>query len=221
MKTVIVTGAAGNLASAVLRTLLDSGYHVVATVLANSPVAVDAHAHLDVHAVDASKPEEVKKFVSEIASKHGTIDGLIHLVGGYAGGKLEDTTPEQLQSMHALNFETAYHYVQPVFAVMKKQGGGKMILVGSRPGKSAAAAKTSVAYGLSKSLVFRLAEIVNEEGKETNIRAVVVVPSTIDTPANRKSMPKADFSKWNRPEDIAKRMEEVLSGKDKSQIIEF
>jgi len=108
-----------------------------------------------------------------------------------------------------------------VLRQMKLQQGGRIILVGSRPGRYPDAARTSVAYGFSKSLVFRLAEIVNLEGREKNIHAAVIVPSTIDTPANRKAMPKADFTKWNRPEDIAEKMEAILAGRDDSAVIEF
>jgi short-subunit dehydrogenase len=105
---------------------------------------------------------------------------------------------------------------------MKHQpSGGKIIMVGSRPGKNPTSAKTAVAYALSKSLIFRLAEIVNEEDKSKNISATVFVPGTIDTEANRKAMPDADFSKWNKPVDIANRMEKVLSGEETAAVIEF
>ena len=222
MKTIIVTGAAGNLAAAVLKVFLEKGYRVLATVLAGGSPSANAHPNLLVHAVDASQPEAVRNFVEEMTKEHGSLDGLIHLVGGYAGGRLTDTTPQAMHSMLALNFDTAFHYVQPVMTqMMEQKAGGKIILVGSRPGMHPSAAQTAVAYGLSKSLIFRLAELINLEGRDKSISATVIVPGTIDTPANRKSMPKADFSRWNPPEEIAARMEEVFSGIEKATVIEF
>src|SRR5688572_3959513 len=124
MKNIIVSGAAGNLAAAVLRELLDKGYRVIATVRSGTDAAVAAHPNLEVHAVDASVPVEPARLIREIAAQHGTVDGLVHLVGGYAGGKLAETSTEATRSMLALNFETAFHYVQPALEQMKNQAGG-------------------------------------------------------------------------------------------------
>ena len=86
---------------------------------------------------------------------------------------------------------------------MMKQGSGRIFLVGSRPGSDMRYSKGMVAYGLAKSLNFRLAELMNDEAKGSNVVTSVLVPSTIDTPQNRKSMPDADFSTWVKPEEIA------------------
>ncbi|MEP7169524.1 MAG: short-chain dehydrogenase, partial [Bacteroidota bacterium] len=81
--------------------------------------------------------------------------------------------------------------------------GGKIILIGSEPGKDGSKAKGSVAYGFTKSLLFRLAELINAEGRDKNISAHVIIPTTMDTPQNRAAMPKADFSKWTTPEKVS------------------
>jgi NAD(P)-dependent dehydrogenase (short-subunit alcohol dehydrogenase family) len=86
---------------------------------------------------------------------------------------------------------------------MMKQNGGRIFLIGSRPGLDATDSKGMVAYGLGKSLIFRLAELLNDEGEAQGVVTSVVVPSTIDTPQNRKAMPKADFNRWVKPEEIA------------------
>jgi NAD(P)-dependent dehydrogenase (short-subunit alcohol dehydrogenase family) len=86
---------------------------------------------------------------------------------------------------------------------MMKQNSGNIFLIGSRPGLNAAAGKGMVAYGLGKSLIFRLAELMNDEAKGHNVTTSVVVPGTIDTPQNRKAMPDANFSNWVKPEAIA------------------
>ena len=86
---------------------------------------------------------------------------------------------------------------------MMKQNSGRIFIIGSKPGLNAVNSKGMVAYGLAKSLIFRLAELMNAEAKGTNVVTSVIVPSTIDTPQNRKAMPDADPAKWVRPEAIA------------------
>ena len=119
---------------------------------------------------------------------------------------------------------TAFNIVQPVLKQMLTQsGGGRIVLIGSKPGMSAKEAKGSVAYGLSKSLLFRLAEIINIEGKGKNVFASVIVPGTIDTPQNRAAMPGANFSDWIKAEDLAGIIEFVFSEKAislRDQVIE-
>jgi NAD(P)-dependent dehydrogenase (short-subunit alcohol dehydrogenase family) len=86
---------------------------------------------------------------------------------------------------------------------LSRPAGGRFILVGARPGLVSKAGKDFFAYSVSKSMVFKLAEMINAEGEGKNVSATVIVPSVIDTDANRKSMPDADFSDWVSPEQIA------------------
>jgi NAD(P)-dependent dehydrogenase (short-subunit alcohol dehydrogenase family) len=124
-------------------------------------------------------------------------------VGGFAMGDIAGTSTGDIMKQYKLNFETAYNMVRPIFIEMKKQNTGRIFLVGSRPGLDATSGKGMIAYGLAKSLVFRLAELMNEEGKAHNIVTSVIIPGTIDTPQNRLAMPDADFSKWVSAEEIA------------------
>jgi NAD(P)-dependent dehydrogenase (short-subunit alcohol dehydrogenase family) len=124
-------------------------------------------------------------------------------VGGFAMGHIADTSTADILKQYKLNFETAYNIARPVFVQMMKQNGGRIFLIGSRPGLDATDSKGMVAYGLGKSLIFRLAELLNDEGEAQGVVTSVVVPSTIDTPQNRKAMPKADFNRWVKPEEIA------------------
>jgi NAD(P)-dependent dehydrogenase (short-subunit alcohol dehydrogenase family) len=124
-------------------------------------------------------------------------------VGGFAMGKIAETRSSDILKQYKLNFETAYHTARPVFLQMIKQKTGRIFLIGSKPGLDARNGKGMVAYGLAKLLIFRLAELMNDEAKGTNVVTNVIVPSTIDTPQNREAMPDADFSKWVRPEAIA------------------
>jgi len=140
-----------------------------------------------------------------IASLSGrrNIDIAVLTVGGFTMAGIPETSISDINKQVQLNFSTAYNIARPLFQQMKRQGHGRIFLVGSRPGMDMHRSKGMVAYGLSKSLVFRLAELMNEEAKDTDVVTQVIVPSTIDTPQNRKAMPDADTSKWVKPETIA------------------
>ena len=204
MKTIIVTGASGNIGQAVVKKFMAEGYMVVSTLAPNDPTGIAIQGkNLETAMVDLAKEEEARQFVEFAAAKHGNIDAAVLTVGGFAMGKIADTKTADVLKQYQLNFETAYNVARPVFLQMMLQGYGRIFLTGSRPGHDMKNSNGMVAYGLSKSLLFRLAELMNEEAKATNIVTSVVVPSTIDTPQNRKSMSDADFSKWVKPEAIA------------------
>ena len=204
MKTIIVTGASGNLGQMVVKKFLAEKYVVVGTVIPNDPMKIDIDdKNFETEVVDLMNEEASSEFTGRIINRHGNIDAAVLTAGGFAMGKIGDTKTTDIARQYKLNFETAYHIAKPVFLQMMKQGYGRIFLVGSRPGLSMHHSKGMVAYGLSKSLIFRLAELMNDEAKGTNVVISVVVPSTIDTATNRKSMPDADFSKWVKPEAIA------------------
>ena len=143
------------------------------------------------------------KFVAAMVSKYENIEAVVLTVGGFALGKIADTKTGDIEKQYKLNFETAYNIARPAFAHMMEKKTGRIFLIGSRPGMNATDGKGMIAYGLAKSLLFRLAALMNEESKGTNVVTSVIVPSTIDTPPNRKSMPDADFDAWVKPEAIA------------------
>jgi NAD(P)-dependent dehydrogenase (short-subunit alcohol dehydrogenase family) len=126
-------------------------------------------------------------------------------------GKIEATSGDDLKKQLALNFDTAYNVARPVYRHMVANNYGRIVLIGSRPALQPADGKNMIAYAMSKSLLFRLAEYINAESKGKNVTATVIVPSTIDTPPNRKSMPDADPSKWVKPGDLAEIMQFVIS----------
>ena len=131
------------------------------------------------------------------------LSAAILTVGGFAMGHIAETKTADIMKQYKLNFETAYNIARPVFLQMMKQNGGRIFLIGSRPGLEAKSGKGMIAYGLAKSLIFRLAELMNEEGKAHNVVTCVIVPSTIDTPQNRKAMPDANPNNWVKAEEIA------------------
>ncbi|HUR66788.1 MAG TPA: SDR family NAD(P)-dependent oxidoreductase [Chitinophagaceae bacterium] len=204
MKTAIITGASGNMGQAVVRKFLAEDYHVIGTVIPSDPVKINIdHSSFETSHADLMNEDATGEMLKAVIAKQGSIDAAVLTVGGFAMGKIADTKAADILKQYKLNFETAYHMARPVFGQMMKQGSGRIFLIGSRPGLDMHNSKGMVAYGLSKSLIFRLAELMNEEAKDTNVTVSVVVPSTIDTPQNRASMPQADFSKWVRPEAIA------------------
>lgn len=201
---VIVTGASGNLGQAVVRKFMGEGYFVIGSIIPNDPVPVDFPADkFEKVVVDLQSAEDSEKFVASIISKHKTIDAAVLTVGGFAMGKIAETRTSDVVQQYKLNFEATYNVARPVFIQMLKQNRGRIFMIGSKPGIDARNSKGMVAYGLAKSLIFRLAELMNHEAKGHNVVTSVVVPSTIDTPQNRKSMPDANFDNWVKAEAIA------------------
>ncbi len=204
MKTAIVTGASGNMGQAVARKFLAGGFRVIGTVIPNDPVKMEITNPLfSTTTADLLNEEAAAALVQDVAGNYGSIDAAVLTVGGFAMGKIAGTKTADISKQIKLNFETAYNVARPVFEQMLKQGSGHIFLIGSRPGSDMHNSKGMVAYGLAKSLIFRLAELMNDEAKGTHVVTSVVVPSTIDTPQNRASMPDADFDKWVKPEAIA------------------
>ena len=204
MKTAIVTGASGNMGQAVIKKFIDEGYKVIGTIIPNDPVPIDFPGDkLEKVVVDLMNEDDSSKFITTVTSKYGSVDAAVLTVGGFAMGSIAETKTSDIAKQYKLNFETAYNVARPVFVQMMKQGSGRIFIIGSKPGLSSVNSKGMVAYGLAKSLIFRLAELMNADAKGTNVVVSVIVPSTIDTPQNRKSMPDADPAKWVKPESIA------------------
>jgi NAD(P)-dependent dehydrogenase (short-subunit alcohol dehydrogenase family) len=200
-KISLITGARGNMGRALVNRFAADGFHVI---------GVDAHsgdgnAHFESHALDLMSEEAAHAFVQSMIAKHARIDAAVLTVGGFAMGSIAETKTSDIAHQYKLNFETMYNVARPVFLQMLKQGRGRLFLVGARPALSAAGSKGMIAYGLAKSLVFRVAEIMNDEAKAdgADVTVNVIVPSIIDTPQNRAAMPDADFSKWVTPDQIA------------------
>jgi NAD(P)-dependent dehydrogenase (short-subunit alcohol dehydrogenase family) len=207
-KNVLITGAAGNLGMAVTKKFLREGWNVYAL----GEKGQNEQEALLMN-IEEGRPEIVfgdlndayssAKTVRQIWHNHGKIDAAVLLVGGFAMNDINATTSEQLEKMMRLNVFTAYNILQPMHQLMSENGGGHFSLVGARPALVPADAKGALAYALSKGVLFQLADIINSTTADSNISAHVVVPSIIDTPQNRESMPKSDFSAWVKPETIA------------------
>ena len=207
-KIAIVTGASGNLGQAVAKRFIEDGCKVIGTVHIGDTKQIKLPSDkFEQVAIDLADETATSEFIANQISKNKQLDIAVLTVGGFAMGNVADTSTSEINKQYKLNFETAYNTARPIFLQMKKQGTGRIFLIGSRPGLAAAAGKNMIAYSLAKSLLFHLAQLLNDEAKGSDIFTAVVVPGTIDTPQNRQSMPKADFKSWVKPEQIA----EVIS----------
>jgi NAD(P)-dependent dehydrogenase (short-subunit alcohol dehydrogenase family) len=203
-RNIIITGAGGNLGSAVVEKFKREGYHIIALLDPGKNHEVEEAD--DSYEVDVTDEKAVAEFIKEYHLQYGDVDALAFLVGGYASGGIAETSQADLEKMFLLNFFSAFHLVKGFLPFMKAQDKGTFLFVGARPALQVEDAGRTLAYSLSKKLVISLAEIVGEETKNTPIRSHVFVPSIIDTPPNRESMPDADFSKWVRADEIAEAM---------------
>lgn len=202
---VLITGAGGSLGRACVKKYVEEGCQVIALLSPGKRNIFENQPSVSVYHVDLSDEINTNEVLQTIIETHNQINAGLILVGGYAGGSIKESSGREIQKMIDLNFYTAYFISKQLFAHMASQKeGGRLVFVGSKPSIEGKGGKNAVGYTLSKSLVFKLAELLNEEGNNQEVVASVVVPSTIDTEDNRKSMPKADPSRWVKPEEIAR-----------------
>ncbi|HEY0678169.1 MAG TPA: SDR family NAD(P)-dependent oxidoreductase [Chitinophagaceae bacterium] len=214
MKTIIVTGANGNLGVAVVKKFLDEGYNVVGIDFSGTNLEQSLHnPGFELHSVDLTDEEAVESFANAAIKKFGSIDGAFLLAGGFAMGGIHTVTNKEIQKMFTLNFETAFNISRVLFPHMLKNGHGRLVFIGARPALIPAQGKGMMAYSLTKSLLFNYADMLNEEARGKDVVASVIVPSTIDTELNRKSMPDADPANWVKPCQLADVMEFITSAK--------
>ncbi|MGN6531883.1 MAG: SDR family NAD(P)-dependent oxidoreductase [Ginsengibacter sp.] len=202
-KVAIVTGASGNLGKAVVKKFLDENYQVIGLNHKKNEQEFSTDSAMEEIVIDLRNEEECKEKIEGIVNDYKRIDVAVLTAGGFAMGDISTTSSDGIHQQFQLNFETAYHIARPVFLQMMTQNSGRIFLIGSRAGLEVSNAKGVIAYALSKSLLFRLAEIMNAEGKKKNVVVSVIVPSIIDTPQNRQSMPVVDFNHWVKASEIA------------------
>lgn len=202
MKLVVVSGASGNLGKAVVTYFLNQSFQVIGLVHSSSKrtEVIDNYLEMEVDLLDENATQAC---VASILEKYAKIDIAILTAGGFKSGKIAKTSTEDLEHQYRLNFLTAFNFARPALLQMKEQESGRLFFIGSHPGMDTRKGTNNVAYSLSKSQLFQLANIFNAETEDLDIKTYVVVPSTIDTPENREAMPKADYSKWEKPEAIA------------------
>lgn len=209
-KVVLVTGGTGGLGRAVTMAFLEAGAKVIVTYMnpeEYAPVAAATEragaAPLAGANVDVTDEEAVRKFIAGIIATYGRLDILVNTVGGYAGGvNLWEVNPREYDRMLQLNLKSGFVLARAVTPQMIKQNGGWIVNVASKAAFDHAAGGSL--YAASKAAALALMDSLAAEVKPYNINVNSILPSIIDTAANRKAMPNADFSKWPKPEEIAR-----------------
>jgi NAD(P)-dependent dehydrogenase (short-subunit alcohol dehydrogenase family) len=200
-RTALVTGATGGLGTSVTKTLLDAGFTVVGLAPKVQPHDFD-HPHFTALPATLDSLTTAKQAVDTVLAHFGKMDLLAHLVGGFTGGQtIADTDDATFKRMLDMNLMSAFHILRAVLPPMRQARSGRIIAIGSRAAESPGAMVG--AYSASKAALVSLIRTVAIENKDLGITANVILPGTIDTPANRKDMPAADTSQWVRPVSIA------------------
>jgi NAD(P)-dependent dehydrogenase (short-subunit alcohol dehydrogenase family) len=204
----LITGGTGALGRALVRRLLDEGAQVhVSWVVARETDELAAFLGGDagkvrLHEADVSEASAVRRLMAEVAGLGGRLHVLANLVGGFAYASLDDTDLGMWQKMLAMNATSAFLCCKYAVPHLRPAGNGRIVNVAAQPALGRGAANMS-AYAASKSAVLNLTYSLAQELVRDGITVNAIVPSTIDTPANRSSMPDADRSTWLAPADIA------------------
>jgi len=208
-KIVVVAGGTGGLGRAVSLAFLQAGARVAVTYRKQQEFdAVKAAAgtragSLEGAIVDVTDEAAVTRFIDSVVARHGRLDALVNAVGGYAGGvKLWEMDTKVFDQMLALNLRSGYALARAAVRVMLKQGHGAIVNVAAKAAFDHGAG--AGAYAASKAAAVALMDSLAADLKGTGVRVNSVLPSIMDTPTNRAAMPKADFSKWPKTEDVAR-----------------
>ena len=201
-KVIVVTGASGALGKVVAEAALARGARVAGVDHAPSQIPATAN-RLELGGVDLSDGAQAKAAIDAVAAHFGRLDALVNIAGGFAFEAVAEGDPKTWQRMYALNVLTALNASRAAIAHLAASGAARIVNVGAMGALQAGAGMG--AYAASKAGVHRLTEALAAEWKG-KITVNAVLPSTIDTPANRASMPKADFAKWVTPQELAEVM---------------
>ena len=219
---VIVAGGTGGLGRAVTRMLLESGAQVAATFHREEEFAAlqqsvgDAGNRPAGFRVDVTDSNATEEFAQEVIARFGHIDGLVNTVGGYAGGlALWETGADVFDHMISLNLRSGYALARAVVPALRAQKHGAIVNVSAKAAWDHAAGAS--AYASTKAAALALMDSLAADLRGSGVRVNSILPSIIDTEANRKAMPQADFAQWPKPEDIARVVLFLLS--DEARVI--
>lgn len=195
----IVAGGSGALGRATVLAMAAAGWRVV--VLDQRPVA-DLPTGVEFEGCHAGSAEECTQAVQRVVDRHGAIHALAQLVGGYVDGQtIRGSRDSDIQAMLELNFYTTLHLLRAVLPAMQTHRYGRIVTVGSKGAEHPWPGITG--YSVAKAAVMNLTQVAAAEGSEHGITANCVLPSILDTPANRSAMPGADYGKWVATTDLA------------------
>ena len=199
-KIVLVTGASGGLGTYVTQAFLEAGATVIGT---SRKIQQSDFTSAGFTAIpgEISSRADAQTIVDDVVARFGRLDVLAHTVGGFAGGQsVTDTDDATFQRMLELNLNSVFHILRATIPALRKSSG-RIIAIGSRaavePGPGVGA------YSASKAAMLSLVKTVAAENRDAGVTANVVLPGTMDTPANRMAMPDADFARWVQPANVA------------------
>jgi NAD(P)-dependent dehydrogenase (short-subunit alcohol dehydrogenase family) len=205
----LVGGGTGGLGRAVTLAFLQRGdtvwvpYHRQETFDDLRKEAGDGASRLNGESVDVTKEAETRALVERIEKTSGRLDILVNCVGGYAAGaKLWEFDPAAFEQMLALNLRAGFMLCRAAVPAMLRNNHGAIVNVAAKAAVDHAG--SAAAYAASKAAAVAMIDSLAADLKGTGVRANSILPTIIDTKANREAMPKADFSKWPKPEEIAK-----------------
>ena len=213
-KLVLVAGGTGGLGRAVSLAFLEEGAKVVVTYREQQEFdrvkseagangsSIEGH-QIEGHRVDVTDETAVRQLLDRVLAEHGRLDALVNTVGGYAGGvNLWELETKVFDQMLALNLRSGYVLSRAAIPAMLKQKNGAIVNVAAKAALDHGAG--AAAYAASKAGALALMDSLAAEVKGTGVRVNSILPSIIDTEANRKAMPNAEFAKWPKPEEIAR-----------------
>jgi NAD(P)-dependent dehydrogenase (short-subunit alcohol dehydrogenase family) len=208
-KLALVAGGTGGLGRAVSLVFLQQRWKVALTYRRREEwevlqtAAGVSNERLEGYDIDVTDETAVRGWIDRIVTKHGRFDALINTVGGYSGGvRLWELDTKVFEQMLALNLRSGFVLSRAAVPVMLKQGSGSIVNVASKAASDHASG--AAAYAASKAAAVAMIDSLAADLKGTGVRVNSILPSIIDTEANRKAMPKADFAKWPKPEEIAR-----------------
>jgi NAD(P)-dependent dehydrogenase (short-subunit alcohol dehydrogenase family) len=210
-KVLVVTGADGALGSAVAATLTAYGAKVALLSHSSAAAGNQPAAGWRLGGIDLTQETAARSAMERVAREAGRIDGLINVAGGFRWEKLQEGTIDSWDAMYKLNLRTAVIACQAALPYLLRAGGGRIVNVGAMGALKASAGMG--AYAASKAGVAQLTEALADELKDRGITVNAILPSTLDTPKNRKDMPQADFKRWVSLNEAAEVIAFLLSDK--------
>src|SRR5438876_7676512 len=200
-RVVFITGANGGLGTFVTKRFLETGAMVVGGSRKISKEDFEGPNFVPLSA-DFTEPNAVRDAIASVVTRLGRLDVLVHVLGGFAGGStVAETDDATWEQMRDLNLTSAFYVLRAAIPHLRKSGKGRIVAIGSLAAVEPHAGLG--AYVTSKAALTTLVRTAALENKDAGLTANLILPGTMDTPANRKSMPAADPSKWVQPGAVA------------------